>query len=700
MFALTVANTNDAPMVGSALTVQVANEDSAFVYALPADAFTEVDIGDRLTYTAMLANGDTLPAWLKLDTQTGVFSGMPGNDDVGALQIRVTAVDLAGAQASQVFDLVVANTNDAPEAAIELADQQAFEDAPFAFTLPEDVFVDSDAGDVLSLSATQADGSALPTWLSFDVATRTFSGMPTNDDVGTLQVRVTASDLTGEQANQTFAIAVANVNDAPEAAVPLANQTVPVGEAVSWQLPDGAFVDVDPGDMLTYSASLADGNALPEWLSFDAATGSFSGTPTTAGNYAIQVSATDLSGTQAYQTFSLDVTPGEDNQAPITAPDTAVVIEDLKPLAWGNVLANDHDPEGSTLHVADAGFKGGEYGMLILEADGDYAYTINNWSSKVQALGSDESVVDRFAYLASDGTSLNSGELAITVLGINDAPELAHRLEDVQLAKGKDFSWAISAGSFIDRDRNDTLAYTATLSNGRPLPAWLKFDAATQTFSGTVPANAKSSIDVRVTASDGHGECSSASDVFKISFGSKTVLPPDRKGNEGDGNRHDMPTPGHDFNYNDGHGTSPRQPDHRHGSGRDDDSLVRFLDGFKTDGKSTYAKLQVLDRTWYAQLGEQPRPFERSGQSSGNDEFERHWSALAYALNRLDAERRGAPAWNHVNQGADLSGLAGFIQGGAYAARTGVDSISLSCGNGTQLKTFTGLHEGFGRLPW
>ena len=53
-----------------------------------------------------------------------------------------------------------------------------------ASRLPPDSFSDVDVGDTLTLSATLADGSPLPAWLSFDPATQTFSGTPLNDDVG------------------------------------------------------------------------------------------------------------------------------------------------------------------------------------------------------------------------------------------------------------------------------------------------------------------------------------------------------------------------------------------------------------------------------------------------------------------------------------------------------------------------------------
>ena len=698
VFALTVANTNDAPTAGAALTAQMATEDTAFAYALPAGAFADMDIGDRLTYAATLANGDALPAWLQLDAQTGVFSGTPGNDDVGALQIQVTATDLLGASTSQILSLSVANTNDAPEVDTAVADQQATEDVPFTFTVPQDAFRDVDAGDVLTLSATQADGSVLPTWLGFDAATRTFSGTPVNGDVGSVAVRLIATDAAGAQSSQTFAIGVTNVNDAPEVGTALANQTGRTGTPLNWQLPGTAFVDVDAGDVLSYSAALADGSALPDWLTFDAATGTFNGTPATAGNYALRVTATDQAGAQASQTFTLAVESGGGNQAPVTTPDAASVIEDRRLLTWGNVLANDRDPEGDTLRVGDPGIRRGEYGVLTLLPNGSYAYVLDDCSSRVQGLGAGETVTDRFGYLASDGTVSSGGELAVTVQGTNDAPELARRLADVQLAKGKAFSWKMPEGSFTDRDRNDSLTYTATLSNGRPLPEWLRFDAATQSFSGTAPANARDSIDVRVVASDGHGECSTASDVFRVSFGNRTIVPCGQNGNEGVGNGQDAPPPGHDYNHNDGPGSSPGQPGRRPESGREDDPLGRFLDGFGTDATPAHTGLPLLDPSWFGQWEDRRQTFDQSGANHVSCDFERHWSELAHALNRLDSERQSAPAWSHANQGADLSGLAGLMPGGVHGARGGVDAVSLACGSGTQLKAFAGLKEGVGKL--
>ena len=62
-----------------------------------------------------------------------------------------------------------------------------------SYAFPANTFADTDAGDTLTYTATQSDDTALPSWLSFAAATRTFSGTPTAADVGTVSVKVTAA---------------------------------------------------------------------------------------------------------------------------------------------------------------------------------------------------------------------------------------------------------------------------------------------------------------------------------------------------------------------------------------------------------------------------------------------------------------------------------------------------------------------------
>src|SRR5262245_5487905 len=91
-------------------------------------------------------------------------------------------------------DLFPTTINHAPTLATPLADQIVPEDALFGITVPANTFADEDTGDVLTYSASLADGTALPTWLGFDATTQTFSGTPDDAQVGNLDLRVAATD--------------------------------------------------------------------------------------------------------------------------------------------------------------------------------------------------------------------------------------------------------------------------------------------------------------------------------------------------------------------------------------------------------------------------------------------------------------------------------------------------------------------------
>ncbi|MEI7612750.1 MAG: putative Ig domain-containing protein, partial [Betaproteobacteria bacterium] len=110
-FAVAVANTNDAPIVATPLTAQVATAGTALTYVVPVNTFTDVDIGDSLTLTASLANGSALPSWLTFNAATRTFSGTPANGDAGNLSLKVIATDLAGAAVSSSFAVTVNASN-------------------------------------------------------------------------------------------------------------------------------------------------------------------------------------------------------------------------------------------------------------------------------------------------------------------------------------------------------------------------------------------------------------------------------------------------------------------------------------------------------------------------------------------------------------------------------------------------------------
>ena len=96
-------------------------------------------------------------------------------------------------------------------------------------------------------------------------------------------------------------------NIPPQASEPIPDVVWRPGDALLHQVPESAFVDSDPGDVLTFSARRADGSPLPQWVVFDAATRTFLGSDWTEveSELVIEVLATDFDGAVVSQTFTL-----------------------------------------------------------------------------------------------------------------------------------------------------------------------------------------------------------------------------------------------------------------------------------------------------------------------------------------------------------------------------------------------------------
>ncbi|MDZ8221406.1 putative Ig domain-containing protein [Nostoc sp. ChiVER01] len=198
-----------APILSKAIADQQATQGILFTFTVPDGTFTDPDVGDTLTYTATLDDDTPLPNGLKFNAATQTFSGTPDNQEVGSRNIKVTAQDGGGEKVSDVFKITINNVNDPPVLSKAIADQQATEGIFFSFTVPDDTFTDPDVGDTLTYTATLDDDTPLPNGLKFNAATRTFTGTPDNQEVGSINIKVTAQDVAGEKASDVFTIAVA-----------------------------------------------------------------------------------------------------------------------------------------------------------------------------------------------------------------------------------------------------------------------------------------------------------------------------------------------------------------------------------------------------------------------------------------------------------------------------------------------------------
>ncbi len=265
-FTITVANVNDPPAFTSTPPTG-GSQGSVYTYTAAA---TDPD-GDTLTYAA-----PTRPAWLVFNAGTRTLSGTPTQAQVGAHNVTLSVND-GTVTVQQSFTITVNNVNDAP-VFTSTAPTSVNEDASYNYVA---IATDPD-GDPLTFAAT-----GLPVWLSFNATTRALSGTPTQAQVGTYNVSITASDgvLT---ATQAFQVTVVSVNDAPVAtAIP--NQIAT--ENVFFTLALAPFFTDAESNPLSFAAT-----GLPPGLTIEAATGVVSGTPTlgtSVGMFAATVTVSD-----------------------------------------------------------------------------------------------------------------------------------------------------------------------------------------------------------------------------------------------------------------------------------------------------------------------------------------------------------------------------------------------------------------------
>ena len=88
--------------------------------------------------------------------------------------------------------VTIRDTNEKPQVTNPIPNQNLVAGVAYSYTFPEDTFTDAN-GDTITYSAARSFAS-WPEWLTFDAATRTFSGTPTNDDTGFYHIHVYAKD--------------------------------------------------------------------------------------------------------------------------------------------------------------------------------------------------------------------------------------------------------------------------------------------------------------------------------------------------------------------------------------------------------------------------------------------------------------------------------------------------------------------------
>ncbi|WP_372769300.1 putative Ig domain-containing protein, partial [Pseudoalteromonas sp.] len=465
-FDITVSAQADAPVFTSKATTKLAQ---GFEYSYLIT--TRDDDGDTLSISAA-----TIPNWLTLsDMQDGraELSGTPTNDDVGKHFVNLKIND-GKLSSYQSFELIVTNVNDAPVITSK-AIKVATEDSQYTYKISAK---DDDIDDSLTYAATK-----LPDWLNFNSETQLLSGTPENNHVGEHEIILTVSDNSNAEVNQRFTLTVFNTNDTLFVdSIPLTS--IEEGTPYSYEL---FSHDIDYDDNLTSSVI-----TKPDWLSFDSVSnepskgtsvymGSLHGTPSAldVGEHEIVLQITDneIPVHQVFKVTILNV-----NNAPKISGNPNTHVEE-KALYYFKPIVKDED--SADTHV---------YSILGKPTWANFDSNTGELSGKPENkdVRRYENIIISVTDSAGARDTLPS--FTITVGNVNDAPTIDSQPSE-SAHVGTAYHYTISAS---DPDVADTLTYSAPR-----LPAWLTFDAMTQTLSGTAKASDVGIHPVTLRVSDG-----------------------------------------------------------------------------------------------------------------------------------------------------------------------------------------------------
>ena len=100
----------------------------------------------------------------------------------------------------------------------------------------------------------------------------------------------------------------------------------------------------------------------------------------------------------------------------------------------------------------------------------------------------------------------------------NVAPEASRPIGDVAYEPGRPLRHVVVEDAFVDADPGDVLYLSARLEDGRPLPAWLRFDPKSRAFAGDAPEGYSEELRITVIANDVDGLEATSTFVMRCSL--------------------------------------------------------------------------------------------------------------------------------------------------------------------------------------
>lgn len=301
-FTITVNAVNDAPTSSATINTQTLLE------AIPAytldltQYFTDIETAAKdLTYTVSSINN----AGLSISGATLTITSVAGASGVEVATVTASDGELS---VSQSVTFVATTASSEVTVANTVADQVLVEDFGVTSIDLSNVFAlstDANASFTYILTGNNTIGASMNGSQLELTSVDNFNGADELIIIGTAD---------GKSSFTSFKITVSPANDAPSLVTAISDVSAPEDATLSQVISANAFSDVD-GDVLSYSASYT-----AAWLSFDATTRTFSGTPANSdvGTVAVTMTATDPSGASATDSFNIVVSNTNDDPTAIT----------------------------------------------------------------------------------------------------------------------------------------------------------------------------------------------------------------------------------------------------------------------------------------------------------------------------------------------------------------------------------------------
>jgi VCBS repeat-containing protein len=526
---VTVTGTNDGPVANSDVATTTENGLVA-IDALAND--TDLDDGAIKELVAVAAPPDK--GSVAIVGNQVVFNPGTAFDHLAqganeTVVLSYTMQDEHGATSTSTITLSVTGTNDGPVANADTA-AVAENGSVTINVLGNDT--DADDGAVLTLTAASTppgQGSVGVVGNQVEYSAGSAFDYLAAGETANVVVSYEIQDEHGVGAGSTATITVSGTNDAPtiDAGNTAATATITElpngdpGEGTTIHEADGvvAFDDVDLSDLHSASATAQSAGYLGTLIldpvnqddnsiswHFDVSDADLDGLQ--AGEHVTQtytVTVSDGHGGTATQDVTITLDGAAENRSPQALADSAATSEDVSVTI--NVLANDVDPDGDILTTEIVA--GPSHGTITLDAlTGSYLYRP----------AADFNGDDLFTYRVSDTSGAQSGIVAVsvTVVSVNDPPLLTQIIGDQVGHVLQLVSVTLAANLIVDNDGSGNIVYSAELADGAPLPAWLSFDPATATLSGTPGAADADHYSIRVTGAEQDGQTASTSFILTI----------------------------------------------------------------------------------------------------------------------------------------------------------------------------------------